>query len=98
MQELERAKASGGLSDIIYCFSQEPGMPRTYVQDGIDINADRLAALLATPTAHYYISGAALPQMHETILNLRLVGVCCSGHAPASCYLQESSTDIQGAN
>ena len=58
MQELERAKASGGLSDVIYCFSQEPGMPRTYVQDGIDINADRLAALLATPAAHYYLSGA----------------------------------------
>ena len=59
MQELEKAKASGGLSDIIYCFSQEPGMPRTYVQDGIDINADRLAALLATPNAHYYLSGDA---------------------------------------
>jgi hypothetical protein len=59
VQELERAKASGGLSDIIYCFSQEPGMPRTYVQDGIDINADRLAHLLATPNAHYYISGDA---------------------------------------
>ena len=59
VQELERTKTSGGLSDIIYCFSQEPGMPRTYVQDGIDINADRLAALLATPNAHYYISGDA---------------------------------------
>ena len=59
MQELERAKTTGGLSDIIYCFSQEPGMPRTYVQDGIDINADRLAALLATPNAHYYLSGDA---------------------------------------
>jgi hypothetical protein len=34
-------------------------MPRTYVQDGIDINADRLQALLSNPNAHYYISGDA---------------------------------------
>jgi hypothetical protein len=59
VQELEKAKTNGGLSDIIYCFSQEPGMPRTYVQDGIDINADRLQVLLSNHNAHYYISGDA---------------------------------------
>ena len=71
VQELEVAKKSGGLSDIIYCFSQEAGMPRTYVQDGIDINADRLAALLATPHAHFYLSGAFLSNLPFNNLRCR---------------------------
>ena len=58
-QELEEALACGALSDVLYCFSREPGEPKVYVQDGIAANASKLAKVLDAPNAHYYVCGDA---------------------------------------
>jgi sulfite reductase alpha subunit-like flavoprotein len=59
MQEIEAAVAVGALSEVIYCFSREPGSPRTYVQDGIAAHTVTVSRLLAESNAHLYVCGGA---------------------------------------
>jgi hypothetical protein len=56
-QELEAAVADGSLSEVVYCYSREPGAPRTYVQDGVVARAADVTAVLSAPNAHLFVCG-----------------------------------------
>ena len=79
--EWERHVASGALSGFDVAFSRALGQPKVYVQHKMREHANglRLWRLLATPSTHVYIAGAANQMPKDVRQALREVAMTHGG-------------------